>query len=194
MSITSKQNKTFFILLKSPNFLTVFRMLATPVLILIIVILPQNMPLFRFIASAFFTVIAITDFLDGYIARKYQTTSEFGKCFDNIADKTLVIVSLIGLVYLGKVNILAVTLVVMREVIISGIREFLATSKRINIPVTFFAKIKTTLQMITIGCLFFGEKGGEFLNFSQYFFYISVLISLITMYNYIKLAKVNFDS
>ena len=106
---------------------------------------------------------SITDYFDGYFARLYKVQSNFGRCFDPIADKLLVSVSLIMLVnFSNSVYILIPSIVIIcREVLVSGLREFLATIN-VGVPVTKLAKWKTTFQMIAITALLLASKNSSY--------------------------------
>jgi cardiolipin synthase len=122
----------------------------------------------RWVALAFFIAAAISDFLDGYLARIWAQQSSLGRMLDPIADKILVGVALMMLVAEGSVNEFNLTMglgsllklvpaliILTREILVSGLREFLAGAD-VSVPVSFLAKIKTTLQMIAIGAMILG--------------------------------------
>jgi cardiolipin synthase len=100
---------------------------------------------------AIFVLAAVTDFFDGWLARRLGVTSEFGRIFDPIADKLLVAAALIMLTAEGRAAAIAVALILVREMLISGIREGLAG--RLALPVSWVGKWKTTAQMAAIGLL-----------------------------------------
>lgn len=140
-----------------PNILTVFRIMAAPCVALAFVLFER--PLADWIAFGLFTAAAATDFLDGWLARRWGQVSEIGKMLDPIADKVMVIVALLVLmahqstlgfsagVYFYPILIAAV-LIITREILISGVREFLGDVK---LPVTQIAKWKTTAQLFAVG-------------------------------------------
>ncbi|MEM6549314.1 MAG: CDP-diacylglycerol--glycerol-3-phosphate 3-phosphatidyltransferase [Pseudomonadota bacterium] len=148
-----------------PNILTIGRLLAAPGVAL--VFLAFDRPLAGWLALILFVAAGLTDFLDGWLARRFDQISAFGKMLDPIADKAMVIVALMVIVAQqpravpiadawsffvapGYVAIPAL-IIVMRELLVSGLREFLGD---IKLPVTRLAKWKTTLQMIAIGAFF----------------------------------------
>lgn len=109
----------------------------------------------RWIALALYVAAALTDFLDGWIARRYDQQSDLGRMLDPIADKLMIAVILLALVAAGTVSghmIWAAMLILAREVFVSGLREFLS-DRKVVLHVTRFAKWKTTIQMIALGWL-----------------------------------------
>lgn len=132
-----------------PNWLTIGRVLSLPVL-LFLTSFPQRG--FGVAAAVVFSVAAITDLLDGYLARKTGQVSSFGKLLDPIADKIIVASVLIMLVQLNRVPGWMVALIIAREFAISGLRAY-AVTRSIVIPATATGKTKTTLQVLAIICL-----------------------------------------
>ena len=134
-----------------PNILTMGRLLAAPGVALVFVLLDR--PLADWLALILFIGAAVTDFFDGWLARRLDQVSELGKMLDPIADKVMVIIALMVLVHIhraAELLILPAVLIALREVVISGIREYLG---EVKLPVTTLAKWKTTVQMVAIGCL-----------------------------------------
>lgn len=137
-----------------PNILTVLRLLAAPALGLVFLILPR--PMADWAALILFIAAALTDYVDGYLARKWGQVTKFGAMLDPIADKAMVIIAfavLLGLFGLSLLILLPVTLILFREVFVSGLREFLGAAAG-TLKVTKLAKWKTTVQMIAISLLF----------------------------------------
>jgi len=138
-----------------PTILSIIRLFAGFLILLGFLLLAR--PAADILAFVVFVSAAITDFIDGYIARKFNLVSELGKILDSIADKILVIMAWIIIITYYEFNswiILPIGLIIFRELFISGLREYLA-SKSLSLQVTFIAKLKTTLQMITISLTFF---------------------------------------
>ena len=138
-----------------PNILTYGRIVAVPV---VAGLLMWDTNTARWIALGIFIVAAITDFLDGYLARKWQQQSSLGRMLDPIADKVLVAVVLLVLsaspiLYGG--HLWAAIIILSREVLVSGLREYLG-ELQVSVPVTKIAKWKTTTQMVAISVLFLG--------------------------------------
>ena len=140
-----------------PNILTMLRILAAPGMVLAFAFLDR--PLADWVALGLFAAAAVTDFFDGWLARKLDQVSELGKMLDPIADKVLVMVGLmiiLGLAmplsfsagYTLSLLLIPAAVIALREVLISGVREFLG---EIKLPVTFIAKAKTTVQLLAVG-------------------------------------------
>lgn len=148
-----------------PNALTLLRIALVPVFAVAFV-LPGTPA--RLVAFLVFCIAGISDALDGLAARKLQASSDFGRMLDPIADKILVGVALMMLVAEGTVDQFNLThglasllklvpalIILTREILVSGLREFLAGAD-VSVPVTFFSKIKTTIQMVAIGAMILG--------------------------------------
>ncbi len=139
-----------------PNILTYSRILAIPV---VVVLMLLDRPLGNWLALAVYTAACITDFLDGYLARAWGQQSSLGRFLDPIADKLLVAAVLLMLVGVGTIQGLALlpaALILCREILVSGLREFLAGAQ-VGMPVSQLAKWKTGLQMTVIGALIVGD-------------------------------------
>lgn len=145
---------------KLPNLLTLLRIAMIPALVLVFLMAG---PLGNWLAFAIYTVTALTDFLDGWLARRLDATSEFGRMLDPIADKLMVVAVLVLLVETREISglhSLAAGVIVMREILISWFREYL-TEKNISLGVSRIAKFKTAIQMIAVGILLLGEAGAQ---------------------------------
>lgn len=139
-----------------PNILTVMRLVAAPGVA--IMFLYFHRPWADWFALTLFIVAAITDWFDGYLARAWHQESKFGAMLDPIADKAMVVIALVIITGYSGMNpwlILPVTLILFREVFVSGLREFLGTRAGL-LKVTKLAKWKTTAQMVAIAILFLG--------------------------------------
>lgn len=139
-----------------PNTLTVMRLIAAPGVA--IMFLYFHRPWADWFALTLFVVAAITDWFDGYIARAWHQESKFGAMLDPIADKAMVVIALVIITGYSGMNpwlILPVTVILFREVFVSGLREFLG-AKASLLKVTNLAKWKTTAQMVAIAILFLG--------------------------------------
>ena len=137
-----------------PNILTLLRLMAAPGVAIIFLILPR--PYADWVALVLFVTAAITDWLDGYLARLWKQDSRFGAMLDPIADKAMVVIALatlMGLFGFQTLLILPVAAILFREVFVSGLREFLGDTAG-TLKVTVLAKWKTTVQMIAIAVLF----------------------------------------
>src|SRR5512147_2025305 len=141
-----------------PNTLTISRILATPVVCLLLFV---GTALGGWLALGVWIYACLTDFLDGYLARSWQQQSSFGRMLDPIADKLLVasvLLVLVGVDRLSGASILPAAVILCREILVSGLREFLA-QLQVSVPVTRLSKWKTTIQMIAIGFLVLGDTG-----------------------------------
>ncbi len=144
-----------------PNFLTSFRLLVIPILILSFYI-PGMVA--NVVVAVLFAIAAITDYFDGYFARSLKAQSNFGKCLDPIADKLLVIVAIVMLINFSNRDLWILIpglIIICREVLVSGLREFLA-ELHVSVPVSKLAKYKTAVQMTAITGLLLGEKGSAY--------------------------------
>jgi len=172
------------------NQLTLLRILLIPLLV-IIFYLPYD---WRFpVSSMIFLVAAITDWLDGWVARTFDQSTPFGAFLDPVADKLMVAVALVLLVEVHATPLFAVPAVIIigREIVISALREWMAElGKRASIAVSMMGKIKTTFQMSSIIILLFDNPlDPSFLTPLGYFtLYIAALLTLWSMVIYLKAA------
>ena len=146
----------------------------------------------RWAALGVFAVAAITDFFDGYLARAWQQQSSLGRMLDPIADKLLVVSCLLMLVADGMITgifIWAAVIILCREMLVSGLREFLA-ELRVSVPVSTVAKWKTTLQLLAIGFLIAGPAGEVVLpgtiHIGNSLLVISAALTLYTGWDYFR--------
>jgi len=149
-------------LTKIPNMLTIGRIAAIPLLILALI--SFDAPFANWIAFSLYTVACLTDFFDGYLARVLRQQSAFGRFLDPIADKLLVasvLLALVGVDRIQGVTVFPAAIILCREILVSGLREFLA-EVRVPMPVTALAKWKTTIQMLALGFLLVGPAGPDF--------------------------------
>ena len=178
---------------KIPNILTVGRILIVPFFVLAFY-LPGSYG--DLTALILFIVASFTDFLDGMLARLLGEESKLGELLDPIADKIIVATALILLVMDGTIRsyeVIAAIIILTREILISGLREFLAKGK-IKLPVSNLAKLKTVLQMVSIALLLSGETGNKIINFQDYnaqtigiiFLWLSAALTLFTGYEYMR--------
>ena len=176
-----------------PNFLTLFRVISIPVII--IAIIPQTF-LSNWIAVSLYILACISDFLDGYLARKLKLETKLGKFLDPIADKVLVISVIFILVAIDKISgffIYPALIIIIREILVSGLREFFAKSK-ISINVTNLAKWKTVVQMFSLGFLIIGDDF-TLINYTMLLGEIGLTIaSLITIYTGYKYFEKHLNS
>jgi cardiolipin synthase (CMP-forming) len=178
---------------KIPNILTIGRIIIVPFFVLAF-----YLPGFYgdLTACVLFVIASFTDFLDGMLARMMGEESKLGELLDPIADKIIVATALILLVMSGTIRhyeVIAAIIILTREILISGLREFLARGQ-IKLPVTNLAKLKTFLQMVAIALLLTGETGNKILNFQDYnaqtigiiLLWLSAFLTLYTGYEYLR--------
>lgn len=177
-----------------PNMLTYARIVAVPLVVLCFFIEGrlQSSDFARWTALAIFIAASITDFLDGYLARVWKQTSNIGKMLDPIADKLLVASVLLLLAAEGTIagwTLWAAIIILCREILVSGLREYLAALK-VSVPVTQLAKWKTAIQLVAIGFLLAGPAADKFQPYTTEFglvlLWISALVTLYTGYDYFR--------
>ncbi len=169
------------------NYLTILRILIIfPVLLLASSESSPN----NWIALVLFVIAGITDHLDGYVARKTGTTSELGALLDLVADKLLIIIILFYFISYESNLLLIVPsiLIIIREIVISSFRQFLAEKEGKNlVKVTFIAKSKTTLQIFALSFLIISPNFGEFFFLLTIcLFWLAAYVSLYSLYVYLK--------
>ena len=142
-----------------PNLLTVSRVLLVPVLVALFYVEGDWA---RWFACLVFVVAATTDYLDGYMARAWSMQSPFGRWLDPVADKLLVGATVVMLVGFDRAPLLPALVIVLREIMVSGLREYMA-EVRAGLPVSRLAKWKTAVQMAAIGFLLVGDAGPAWL-------------------------------
>jgi cardiolipin synthase (CMP-forming) len=177
-----------------PNLLTYARILAVPLIVLCFFIEGrlQSSDFARWTALGLFAVASITDYLDGYLARIWNQTSNIGRMLDPIADKLLVASVLLLVAADGTIagwTIWAAIIILCREILVSGLREYLADLK-VSVPVTRIAKWKTAIQMVAIGFLLAGPAGDKVLPYTTEIgiglLWIAALITMYTGYDYFR--------
>ncbi|MDF3883445.1 CDP-diacylglycerol--glycerol-3-phosphate 3-phosphatidyltransferase [Cupriavidus basilensis] len=143
-------------------------------------------------AAGFFIIAAVTDWLDGFLARRWNQTSSFGAFLDPVADKLMVAAALLSLLALGRVADLIALVIIGREITISALREWMAqigASK--SVAVNFLGKLKTTFQMIAIPLLLFNDSLLGIVDASvlgAWLIYVAAVLTLWSMFYYMKLA------
>ncbi len=191
-----------------PNILTVIRLLAAPGVALAFVAFPR--PAADWVAIALFTVAALTDYVDGRLARAWGQETNFGRMLDPIADKAMVVIALsviVGLSGIAPLILVPVAFILLREVFVSGLREFLG-AKAGKLKVTYLAKWKTMAQMVAIPVLLLGgvfeydRRHGQFWISSWFhnwaawslqnggliLIWIAGLLTVMTGYDYLRKA------
>jgi CDP-diacylglycerol--glycerol-3-phosphate 3-phosphatidyltransferase len=173
-----------------PNLLTYFRVLAVPIVVGCLFWYEDGT--MRWVALFIFAVAAITDFFDGWLARLWSQQSSLGRMLDPIADKLLVASCLLMLVADHTIQglwIWAAIIILCREILVSGLREYLA-ELRVSVPVSTVAKWKTALQLFSLGFLVVGPAGEEVLphtvEIGLWLLLIAALLTLYTGYDYFR--------
>jgi cardiolipin synthase len=171
-----------------PNYLTFFRIAILPFLIALFFV---SGALAAWAALGLYTLACITDFLDGYLARKMQIESNLGKFLDPISDKIFVAALLLVLAGFDRLEglwIIPAIIILMREILISGLREFLGP-QNIQLPVSKLAKWKTTVQMFALGFLVVGDYGDVLLphtlTYGHWGISIAAILTVITGWSYL---------
>ena len=164
------------------NKLTMLRILMIPVFIAVLVYSKDRDIVYRYIALGIFVMASATDALDGYVARKYNMITDFGKLMDPLADKILVSSALIILIELGNISSWIVSIVIAREFIISGIR-LIATEKNIIIAASPLGKLKTVSQMLSVILMLLSIKTISFIT--DLSIWIMCILSVVSLLDYI---------
>ncbi|HBU11298.1 MAG TPA: CDP-diacylglycerol--glycerol-3-phosphate 3-phosphatidyltransferase [Clostridiales bacterium] len=176
----------------APNVLTLLRIMLIPVFVLFFF---TDIPNWNIYAAIIFIAAAITDWADGYLARKMNVVSNFGKLWDPVADKLLVLAALLVLMAWGKVGFVAILVIIGRELIMSAVRAFAAT-KNVVIQADMAGKLKTVAQFIAIILLLLADWPFWFLPFSlgEVLLWVSVALSVYSCIAYfVKNRKVFED-
>jgi len=176
-----------------PNLFTWLRIILIPVFVAVFYLSDQSLSphLKNLISTGVFLLAALTDWLDGYLARKLDQTSAFGAFLDPVADKLMVAAALIILVKLGRADAIISFIIIGREITISALREWMekvGASK--NIAVSMLGKVKTTLQMLAVLLLLFHERilGLDCQTIGAVLLYVAALLTLWSMGYYLMLA------
>ncbi len=171
-----------------PNLLTTIRILS-PIFFIVVLFFFKDSKIESLLIFTIFILLSLTDFLDGYFARKLNQLSNYGKIFDPISDKILVSVALLYLTSKYSELLYPSILIIFREFLITGVREFSIYSKKKGVAVTNLSKIKTTIQFVSISGLLLESYSKEIFDIIIFdFFYgllwIATLLTLFTGYEY----------
>ena len=173
-----------------PNILTYGRVIAVPVVV--VLLFWPDLAWMRWTALCIFILAGITDFFDGYLARAWSQQSSLGRMLDPIADKLLVAAVLLMLVAdhtITSFSIWAAIVILCREILVSGLREYLAELK-VSVPVSKVAKWKTTLQLVALGFLIAGRAGDQLVpgvtQAGLILLWVAALLTLYTGWDYMK--------
>ena len=171
-----------------PNLLTLSRIAVIPILVAVLYLETDAA---RWVGCVLFTIAAVTDYLDGYLARAWSEQSALGRLLDPIADKVLVAAALLMLVAFEQITglvLIAALVILSREILVSGLREFLA-ELQVGLPVSRLAKWKTTIQMVAIGFLIVGDSGPSYIpvrEIGEVGLWAAALLTLVTGYDYLR--------
>jgi len=174
--------------IKIPNLLTLLRIVLIPVFVLVYYLPIENGHL---IAAGIFALAGVTDYLDGYLARKLNQSSPFGAFLDPVADKLMVAVALVMLVetFASVWITIPAVIIVSREIVISALREWMAElGKRASVAVSFVGKVKTSLQMLAIFLLVAAEPFSDMSWAGIVSLYAAALLTLWSMVAYLRAA------
>lgn len=183
-----------------PNILTFLRIVSIP---LIVGILALKTGLGDFIAFILYIASCITDYLDGALARRWSQFSELGRMMDPIADKLLIGALLLvfaGFGYLTLYALYAAIIIMLREIMISGLREYMALYQE-KVPSTLLAKWKTSVQMFALGFLVLGDRGCAFLGIGMIHAYdlgsillwFSALLTVLSAWGYLRAGWIHIN-
>jgi CDP-diacylglycerol--glycerol-3-phosphate 3-phosphatidyltransferase len=188
-------------MLSLPNLLTLSRILAVPILVFL---LWRPAPVDYAITFALYCLVGITDYFDGYLARAWGSISRLGQFLDPIADKIMVGAVLIMLISSRKANpipeiaglhIIPALVILLREIIVSGLREYLA-GLQVSVPVSALAKWKTTLQFLALGALILGGAVPQQPWVHQtgiFSLWAAAALTLVTGYDYLRIGMKHMD-
>jgi len=179
--------------LNVPNLLTWLRIVLIPLFVGIFYFEKSwvSIPNQNLVATVIFTAAAITDWLDGWLARKWNQTSAFGAFLDPVADKLMVAAALIILVQLARVDAIIALIIIGREITISALREWMAQiGETRSVAVSMLGKVKTASQMIAIPLLLYHDPVGRFdpQQWGTWLIYIAAALTLGSMAWYLKLS------
>ena len=170
------------------NSITFFRIIIIPIILTMIL---MKGPISGWVAFTLFSIAGISDFFDGFLARIRKEQTMLGRVLDPIADKLLVASVILVLTAKGTIGgwtTIPALIILLREIVVSGLREFLAGIK-VSIPVSHIAKFKTTLQILALAILILNESGIEaipILFFGKFAIWVAAILTLYTGYDYLR--------
>jgi CDP-diacylglycerol--glycerol-3-phosphate 3-phosphatidyltransferase len=167
-------------MLNTPNLLTLFRILLVPLLVVVLLTKFEGK---EFVGLAVFLLASLTDFLDGYIARRHQKITRLGQLLDPAADKILTSAAFISLVELGVAPAWMVVAIIAREFAISALRSF-AAAEGVVIPAGLWGKVKTTVQIVAISLLIIYERLGELERLAPLSLWLALIVSVYSGLEY----------
>ena len=177
------RHEGIFVSLNLPNSLAFFRILLAPLMFFMLVnaqgIFTQiHISWINYFAALIFVIASVTDFFDGYIARRWDQKTKLGAILDPLADKMLILAAFLGLMMLGRASAWAVYLILIREFFITGFRVVMA-SDGVEVAASMAGKVKTVSQMFAVGFLLMSWPGGKLL------LWIAVALTLYSGFEYI---------
>lgn len=171
-----------------PIFLTVFRVILIPFFVITFYLPIESSP---FITTLIFFIAGVTDWLDGYLARKWKQTTRFGAFLDPVADKVMVVAALVLIVEYQHSLWITIPAIIMisREIIISALREWMAElGERSKVAVSWWGKWKTTAQMLALGGLLW--RYNNYMEIAAIILlYIAAILTVWSMIQYLQAAK-----
>ena len=175
-----------------PLMLTWMRIIFIPVFASLL-LFEDSPPLWaNWVAAGVFVLASVTDWLDGFLARRWQQTSDFGAFLDPVADKLMVAAALILLVSLSRTSAVAAMIIISREIAISALREWMAEKgRRKSVAVAYIGKVKTAVQMIAVILLLIWEIPKLHLHFAvlgNVLMWIACIFTLWSMFRYLSIA------
>jgi CDP-diacylglycerol--glycerol-3-phosphate 3-phosphatidyltransferase/cardiolipin synthase len=184
--------------LNIPNLLTWLRIILIPLFVGIFYFEKSwvSLPNQNLVATVIFTLAAVTDWFDGWLARKLNQTSAFGAFLDPVADKLMVAAALIILLQLGRIDAIVALIIIGREMAVSALREWMAQmGESKSVAVSFLGKIKTVSQMIAIPLLLYDDPIDQFdpHMVGTLLIYVAAALTLISMFYYLKVALPQFN-
>ena len=175
-------------ILNIPTLLTLFRLLVSPLCLPFLMVygLPYNNIYLTYAIALFFAILGFTDFLDGYLARKFKQVTLLGRALDPIADKFLLFSALISLIVLQKMYFYWAIILIGREFFIMGLR-IVALENNINVHVSWFGKFKTIAQLCYITLAIVDSP------YATPFLAIAVILSVVSAYFYYQAFMQEFE-
>jgi CDP-diacylglycerol--glycerol-3-phosphate 3-phosphatidyltransferase/cardiolipin synthase len=179
--------------LNIPNLLTWLRIMLTPVFLVVFYLSDETLSLHakHLLSTSIFLLAAVTDWLDGYLARRLNQSSAFGAFLDPVADKLMVSAALIILVNLNSVDAVIAFIIIGREIAISALREWMAQlGNPKSVAVSMLGKVKTVFQMLAILLLLYQDPIGQISTqwLGTYLIYLAAILTLWSMVYYLMLA------
>ncbi len=179
-----------------PNLLTVARIAILP-FVVIAFYLPFGWS--HWLTTILFVLAALTDWLDGYLARRLGVISRFGAFLDPVADKLMVVVALVLVVERNPTTVAGIwitapaSIIIGREIVVSALREWMSTiGASSSVAVSWIGKVKTTAQMLALGLLLFGQPllGIDIAFWGLLLLYVAALLTLWSMVDYLLAARI----